>query len=361
VLSAGTANGVTYLNGSKSLTSGTGLVFDGTNLGIGVTPSAWAAGYKFLQTTDTTSAYFGGSGYAAQIGANSYINSSSNWVRAGATYAVSQISQFDGKFIFNQAAAGTAGSTITWNSAMTLDASGNLGIGTTSPARKLHVVGTIGSYNSANDSQILMYNNGTVGSISVTYGTTGSYLPLTFLTSDTERMRIDSSGRLLLGTSTVFDSAYTMSLKVVSSTGGLIIQPGADNYTAIAFNNAAGVGKGSISVSATATTYNTSSDYRLKENVQPMSGALAKVSALKPVTYKWKIDGTDSQGFIAHELAEVCPHAVTGEKDAVDADGNPKYQGIDTSFLVATLTAAIQEQQALITALTARITALEAK
>jgi hypothetical protein len=92
-----------------------------------------------------------------------------------------------------------------------------------------------------------------------------------------------------------------------------------------------------------------------------MTGALAKIAQLKPCTYKWKANNSDGQGFIAHELAEVVPDCVTGEKDAVDADGNPQYQGIDTSFLVATLTAAIQEQQALITALTDRITALEAK
>ena len=92
-----------------------------------------------------------------------------------------------------------------------------------------------------------------------------------------------------------------------------------------------------------------------------MTGALAKVSALKPVTYKWKSDGSDGQGFIAHELAEVVPDAVTGEKDAVDADGKPQYQGIDVSFLVATLTAAIQEQQAIITDLKARVEALENK
>ena len=88
-----------------------------------------------------------------------------------------------------------------------------------------------------------------------------------------------------------------------------------------------------------------------------MTGALAKVAALKPVTYKWNADGSDGEGFIAHELAEVCPQAVTGEKDAVDADGKPVYQGIDTSFLVATLTAAIQEQQAIINDLKARLDA----
>ena len=102
--------------------------------------------------------------------------------------------------------------------------------------------------------------------------------------------------------------------------------------------------------STTAVAYNTSSDYRLKEDVAPMTGALATVAQLKPVTYKWKADGSDGQGFIAHELQAVVPECVTGEKDAVDADGNPVYQGIDTSFLVATLVARIQELKAIVDA-----------
>jgi hypothetical protein len=88
-----------------------------------------------------------------------------------------------------------------------------------------------------------------------------------------------------------------------------------------------------------------------------MTGALAKVALLKPVTYKWNVDGSDGQGFIAHELQEVVPDCVTGEKDAIDADGKPQYQGIDVSFLVATLTSAIQEQQAIIESLKARLDA----
>jgi hypothetical protein len=81
------------------------------------------------------------------------------------------------------------------------------------------------------------------------------------------------------------------------------------------------------------------------------------VALLKPCTYKWNADGSNGEGFIAHELAEVCPDAVVGIKDAVDEDGNIKSQGIDTSFLVATLTAAIQEQQAIIESLKARLDA----
>jgi hypothetical protein len=116
---------------------------------------------------------------------------------------------------------------------------------------------------------------------------------------------------------------------------------------------------GSIESTTTLTSFNVTSDYRLKEDIAPMTGALAKIAQLKPVTYKWKINGSDGQGFIAHELAEVVPDCVSGEKDAVDANGNPDYQGVDTSFLIATLTSAIQEQQALIESLSARLATLE--
>ena len=126
----------------------------------------------------------------------------------------------------------------------------------------------------------------------------------------------------------------------------------------IAFCNGNG-DVGTISVSGSATTYATSSDYRLKNTISPMTGALAKVALLKPCTYKWNVDGSDGQGFIAHELQEVVEGCVTGEKDAVDAEGNPQYQGIDTSFLVATLTAAIQELKAIVDAQGAEIAALK--
>ena len=92
-----------------------------------------------------------------------------------------------------------------------------------------------------------------------------------------------------------------------------------------------------------------------------MTGALAKVAQLKPVTYKWKVDGSSGQGFIAHELQAIVPDCVTGEKDAIDVEGNPRYQGIDTSFLVATLTSAIQELKAIVDTQATEIAALKAK
>ena len=126
------------------------------------------------------------------------------------------------------------------------------------------------------------------------------------------------------------------------------------------YNQTPGAVAGQISFTGTTTTYGTSSDYRLKENVQPMQGALATVARLKPVTYKWKVDGSEGQGFIAHELQEVIPDGVYGEKDGINDRGEPEYQSVDASFLVATLTAAIQEQQAIITQLQADVAALKA-
>ena len=144
---------------------------------------------------------------------------------------------------------------------------------------------------------------------------------------------------------------------------------GANNNYDVFWNSSFAVA-GKISHTAVTTTaYTTTSDYRLKEDVQPMTGALVKVTQLKPCTFNWKLDGKSSQGFIAHELQEIVPDCVTGQKDAmetyIDEEGNEqtriKPQGVDTSFLVATLTAAIQELKTIVDTQAAEIAELKTK
>jgi hypothetical protein len=352
---------------------------------------------------------------------------------------------------------------------MRILANGNVGIGTTSPDTPLQVNGTIKSYTpSVSNSNFLLRNSTTGDALGFniqqdgvnTYIYNGSNGLMAFATNNTERMRIDSSGNLLLSgtvaatttggmtiTNTSSGSSSTpLALRNVGTANGSGVQISfrgvtnasaendyayfnmvADDTTAktgsmrfstangsspvermridssgnlevgttlansgiklfpsFSSSGSSGININHVSTSAsgeyyvvfqynasvigyisqngtTAVAYNTTSDYRLKQNIEPMTGALATVAQLKPVTYKWKTDGLDGQGFIAHELQAVVPDCVTGEKDAVDADGKPVYQGVDTSFLVATLTKAIQEQQALIESLTTRLTALENK
>jgi hypothetical protein len=171
-------------------------------------------------------------------------------------------------------------------------------------------------------------------------------------------MRLDASGNLLLACTSAptgstsgfyFDATHyayfsrsageTLNLNRYTSTG------------ATAKFRYAGTEVGDISVTGSGTTFNSISDYRLKESVAPLSGGLARVNALKPSIYKWKSDGSNGEGFIAHELADVVPLAVTGEKDAVNEDGSIKPQGVDQSRVVPILVAAIKELSAEVNAL----------
>ena len=153
-----------------------------------------------------------------------------------------------------------------------------------------------------------------------------------------------------------------LAVKGISASNNVCeVQVSTNGTDAFDFRSSSGNQSGYIRVNGGTVTYNSVSDYRLKNTILPLTGALAKVALLKPCTYKWNEDNSECEGFIAHELAKVCPQAVSGAKDELDKDGNPRYQGVDTSFLVATLTAAIQEQQVLIDALNNRISLIENK
>ena len=247
--------------------------------------------------------------------------------------------------------------------AVTISTAQKVGIGTTPSGSYILEVNGNPNFNSVGGVYLTCGTYDVIknpsGNIIAFGGVTSSQWDTTALyTGGTERMRINSAGQIAWGTSSI-DGYLTLTWAGQSYVGFVMNNTDAfGTSTNIRFKNN-GTTVGEIASTTTTTSYNTSSDYRLKENITPMTGALAKVSQLKPVTYKWKIDGSDGQGFIAHELQAIVPDCVTGEKDAVDEEGNPVHQGIDTSFLVATLTSAIQELKAELDATKAEVQALK--
>jgi hypothetical protein len=294
-------------------------------------------------------AQFNGGGFDGNFG-DAILFGNSSFPTAQKNRIRSSISAGAGNLLSIETSTGTTGSYNT--NQLVLKGDGNVGIGTSSPAAKVEINANgevLRLDGTSNQNRSMYFRNIGSGTAKIfTDGTlaleTNSTYPITFLTNSTERARIDSSGNLLVGTTS--GSQKLVVEGVVGEYSQRITAPSTSGtyYFEVFYAGASGVG--SITSNGTSTTYGTSSDYRLKNTIAPMTGALAKVALLKPCTYKWNVDGSDGEGFIAHELAEVCPDAVTGEKDAVDEDGNPKYQGIDTSFLVATLTAALQELNA---------------
>jgi len=271
-----------------------------------------------------------------------------------------------------------------------LDSSGNVGIGTSSPGYKLEVYAAsdslqiesvVHNLNTGTGVAAIGFNTAGSGETSSTKAGIGLVRGFAFgggalafynnnsgaagnFTTADEKMRLDASGNLLVGTTAVINgsNAILQALNVNGGRPGINVgnSVGSAATNCIIFTNSNGT-VGTIQTSGTATSFNTSSDYRLKENVTPMTTGLATVSALKPVNYDWISDKSEGEGFIAHELQAIIPHAVTGTKDAVDTDGKPVYQGVDYSKIVVHLVAAIQEQQATIASLTTRIATLEAK
>jgi hypothetical protein len=307
------------------------------NVGLGVTPSAWVSSWKAIDWgTNTAVISGGGAGNAGTYVINNAYYDTTLGLTYKSTFQAAYYQQVAGKHNWYTAPSGTAGNAITFTQAMTLDASGNLLVGTTSSGYLCRVQ-------------------------AVTTGNADVYLA-----------KVDN----ISGAPYVAWSATTSG----------------NPYFALFLTETSYVPRGSITYNRAAglTAYNTTSDYRLKENIVDLPDALESVLMLKPRQFSWKETGNVTTGFIAHELAEVCPHAVSGEKDAnreeeyeispaipavLDEEGNevtpaveavmgtrtvPVYQGIDTSFLVATLTAAIQEQQAMIEELKAKVAALEA-
>lgn len=195
--------------------------------------------------------------------------------------------------------------------------------------------------------------------------------------SPTERMRIDSSGSLLLGRTSAYNSSPGEVAVFQGNRHGVVIFQGANaNYTGLNIRNAyannggnnvsgnmitfhdnGGTERGKIAMNGSSTSYITSSDYRLKENVVNITDGITRIKQLLPKRFNFIVDAnTTVDGFLAHEAQAVVPEAITGTKDEVDDDGNAVMQGIDQSKLVPLLTAALQEAITKIETLEQRLT-----
>ena len=282
---------------------------------------------------------------------------------------------------------------------------GNVGIGTSSPGALLDVsaagtaIAKLTNRNSGATEVVLSLDAGgngvNVRDSQIRGGNNGSNQTyLSFLTSaaatPVERGRFDASANFLVGTPSAHGYSPSNAISAIASNGATIsLQPttAASFSTRIWFPNSTNVyfdnsstasyifsqGNGSSFATVSAIINNTS-DYRLKENITPMTGAISKIQKLKPIQFSYVSSmvpampcGTDlTDGFLAHEYGEVIPGGTTGAKDAVNEDGSIKPQGIDLTRAIPLMVAAIQEIKAIndaqaetITALTARVAALE--
>jgi hypothetical protein len=222
---------------------------------------------------------------------------------------------------------------------------GRVGIGTSSPDYTLHVRST-GS--PSNDTIVDIEGNATDANVGIQFTNSAGTLRgrvvydtdddnLQFNVSAAERARINGNGNMSIGTSVELGRLH---LRMPTTAG---------TDPVIHFSDAAGEDCGSIDLNASANTvaYTTSSDYRLKENVNYSWDATTELKKLKPAKFNFKADAdTTVEGFLAHEVSDIVPIAVTGEKDAVDEDGNMVVQGIDQSKLVPLMVKTIQELEA---------------
>jgi hypothetical protein len=388
-------------------TSGTGYSFSGSapatsltlnssgNLGLGVTPSAWS-GFRALQIGSTTSLWSGTSGNASSFYTNNGYYNGTNRIYLTNGFATEYI-QGQGQHIWYNAPSGTAGNAITFTQAMTLDASGNLGIGTTSPNQTGFTAPVLSITNGTSGIVELIGTqaaNGTIGQIAF-YNTSSSVRiaqilglrsgannsgALTFQTNNAGTLgevgRFDSSGNLLVGTTSVlgtsngailsvkaFGSSNTYFATVMQdSAGGSLFSVRSDGLFTT------GVGSLSPYNNTTASVANVFVDssgnlYRggvsalkYKQDVRDLESI--DINKFRAVRYKSKCANDDQTidhfGFIADEVD------AAGIKELVSYE-NGVIEGFQYDRMTTVLVKAIQEQQAIITALTTRITALEAK
>ena len=351
------------------------------NLGLGVTPSAWDNNFKAFQLGYPNFIAGNNGGNRLDIGVNAYFSTNYKYANtAAATY----YSQASGTHYWYNAPSGTAGDAISFTQAMTLDASGNLVIGATSGNGRLsvrdssaalaeirttagtnyaalEVVNTAGSiYIGKDNSTGSFFGSGTAYAAAVY--SSGAY-PMVFYTNGTDRARIDSSGNLLVGKISSADSVVGSMIRG----SGYITATWAESTDATTTYHVYSTGASAYrfyvglggTVYATNTTITGISDQRLKENIRDLDDGLDVVMALKPRKFDWK-EGKgqnikNARGFIAQEFETVLPDMIEEWKDPAP-EGEEPYKAVNAN-LIPTLVKAIQEQQAIIESLKARLDA----
>jgi hypothetical protein len=350
-LSGGTANGVAYLNGSKVLTTGSALTWNASSFGIGTTPLT----NKLAVVGDTTNYGILSSNPSGYGG----INIRSNTITAQTWSFIAQDNGANSDLLlYGGSSAGTK---------LTIDSSGNLGLGVTPSAWSAHKIlqvgswASFGSFNGNLNSQMMnnaYWDGGAyryIGSSQASYysqatgihgwynaasGTAGNAV------SFTAAMTLDASGNLLVGTTTITSTKLAVAFNGNSENGSIFRTTTDASGAVFAYFQQSTNICGFISRVGTtsAVVYSTTSDYRLKTVVGAVTGHGERIDALKPIDYQWKEGGQQARGFLAHEFQEVYASSVTGTKDAIDADGNPKYQAMQagSSEVIADLVAEIQ-------------------
>ncbi len=291
---------------------------------------------------------------AYSLDVNGAINASADIISQGnnariSLYRSDGINYFDwasGQSLYfsTQTSAGGGGR----STKMTLDSAGNLTVGQSTSNATLADAGYLSIKNTANTSG---FDIGLLGGSSdinaFIYQRANGYLA--FGTNNTEKARITSGGDFLVGTTAKRIDERVVFVFNGTAASGLNLDDSATTGTSNAqrfYRNAVQVG--TITTTTTATAYNTSSDYRLKDNQQPLTGSGAFIDALQPKTWDWATDGSKGVGFIAHEVQTVSPNSVVGEKDAVDADGNPIMQAMEygSAEFIANIVAELQSLRA---------------